>query len=781
MVARLTGQAVPRREDGRLLTGRGRYVDDVRAPGLLHAAFVRSHLAHARLLRVDAAAARAAPGVVAVLTDAELSTYAGDIQPSQMANLVAPPYPALARGTVRMVGEPVALVVAESRYLAEDAAEQVAVEYGPLPPVVDMYAALQPGAPVVFEEAGTNLLHHSETVYGNPEHAFAEAAHVVAEVFHQHRHANVPMEAHGGAALYDPLRGELEYHASHQNPHALRVWLSRILRHPAHRLRVRCGDIGGAFGQKGHLGREDVAVCAAALALGRPVKWVADRAENLVAGGQAREEDLHVRAAVDADGTVRALDVHMVLDQGSYPMCGFASVGYTNLVRALVPAAYRIEHLRFEASVVATNKATYVPYRGPWEAETWLRERILDVVARRTGIDPAELRARNLRDAYPSRMCTGPELINITQRETMAAALARLDYDGWRARQASARAEGRCLGIGVANYVEPAPLAPSVVQAMAGTVAPRTVQQARARLEPDGSVTVWTSQQPHGQGHETTLAQLAADELGVPIDRVTVVHGDTAETPFNMVGTGGSRAATLATGAVTGAVGELRRKMLSVASRLLEIDAGDLTWAEGRASAAGAPSLDVPIDRIAHAVYLTPALALEDAAPGLEATSAYGSGEGTWSQATHCCVVDVDPTTGHVDVLRYVVAEDCGEVINPMIVDGQVSGGVVQGIGAVLLEHSAYSADGQPLATTLLDYLVPTATDVPHIEIVHLDSSGGPRGVGEGGAIGAPAAVTNAIEDALAPFGVVVRDQHLPPARLVALIAAARDRGQEPK
>jgi carbon-monoxide dehydrogenase large subunit len=510
------------------------------------------------------------------------------------------------------------------------------------------------------------------------------------------------------------------------------------------------------------------------------VKWVADRAENLVAGGQAREEDMHVRAAVDADGTVRALDVHMVLDQGSYPMCGFASVGYTNLVRALVPAAYRIEHLRFEASVVATNKATYVPYRGPWEAETWLRERMLDVVARRVGMDPVELRARNLRDEFPSRMCTGPELINITQRETMAAAVARLGYDRWRSQQAAARAEGRYLGIGVANYVEPAPLAPSVVKAMAGTVAPRTVQQARARLEPDGSVTVWTSQQPHGQGHETTLAQLAADELGVALERVTVVHGDTAETPFNMVGTGGSRAATLATGAVTGAVGELRRKMLSVASRLLEIDAGDLTWAEGRASAAGAPSLDVPIDRIAHAVYLTPAVALEDAAPGLEATWAYGSGEGTWSQATHCCVVDVDAATGNVDILRYVVAEDCGEVINPMIVDGQVSGGVVQGIGAVVLEHSAYSAEGQPLATTLLDYLLPTATDVPEIEIVHLDSPGGPRGVGEGGAIGAPAAVTSAIDDALAPLGVWVREQHLPPARLVELIAAARH-GQEPK
>jgi carbon-monoxide dehydrogenase large subunit len=293
-------------------------------------------------------------------------------------------------------------------------------------------------------------------------------------------------------------------------------------------------------------------------------------------------------------------------------------------------------------------------------------------------------------------------------------------------------------------------------------------------------VTVLTSQQPHGQGHETTLAQLAADELGVDLARVTVVHGDTSATPFNMVGTGGSRAATLATGAVRGAVGELRRKMVAVASRLLEIDAADLAWSEGRAVAAGAPSLDATIERIAHAVYLTPALALEDAAPGLEATWAYGSGEGTWSQATHCCAVEVDTMTGKVDILRYVVAEDCGEVINPRIVDGQVSGGVVQRIGAVLLEHAAYAGDGQPRAATLMDYLLPTAADVPAIEIVHLEAGGdgaGPRGVGEGGALGAPAAVTNAIEDALAPLGVQVREQHLPPWRIAELVRE----GQDPK
>jgi len=370
-------------------------------------------------------------------------------------------------------------------------------------------------------------------------------------------------------------------------------------------------------------------------------------------------------------------------------------------------------------------------------------------------------------------MCTGPVLVGITQRDTLERAVSTIGYDAFRAQQTVARAEGRYYGIGVANYVEPAPLPPSVAAAMAGTAAPRTVQQARIRLEPDGTVTVFTSQQPHGQGHETTLAQLVADELGVPLPRVHVASGDTRDTPFNMVGTGGSRAATLASGAVIGAARELRQAMLDVASRLVEIDPADLTWEAGAAVARGAPSVSADMARIAHAAYHRPAIAFEDGAPGLEVAHAYGSGEGTWSQATHCCTVEVDVSTGRVSVLRYVVVEDCGAIINPAIVDGQVAGGVVQGIGAVLLERSAYAADGQFRSGTLMDYLLPTSTDVPVIEIHHLESPPRDdvpfRGVGEGGAIGAPAALTNAIEDALAPFGVTVREQHLPPSRILEL------------
>jgi carbon-monoxide dehydrogenase large subunit len=440
-----------------------------------------------------------------------------------------------------------------------------------------------------------------------------------------------------------------------------------------------------------------------------------------------------------------------------------------------MPAAYRLEHFQFEAVVVATNKAPYVPYRGPWEVETWVRERLLDVVARTIGIDPVQMRLRNLLndDELPRQSCTGALLTGIRQRRTLTDACDHIGYDEFRARQAGERAAGRHVGIGVACYVEPAPVPPSLVKAMGFAAAPRTVQEARARLELDGSLTVFTSQQPHGQSHETTLAQLAADELGVPMDRVRIVHGDTDVTPFNLVGTGGSRAATLASGAVIAATRAVRSHVLGVASKLLEIAPDDLEIIDGSIAPRGAPTRAIRLDALASATYLQPGLVSDDGALGIEERSTFISGEGTWSQATHACTVSVDIETGRVSILRYVVVEDCGSIVNPAIVDGQIRGGVAQGIGAVLLEHSAYGDDGQCLASTFMDYLLPTATDIPPIEIHHLESELiaeiNFRGVGEGGAIGAPAALTNAIADALAPLGVRICEQYLPPNRIVEL------------
>jgi carbon-monoxide dehydrogenase large subunit len=779
MMQRLTGTSVQRVEDPRILTGRGRYVDDVVLPGMLHAAFVRSPHPHARITAIDTTAAVAHPGVHLVLTDDDLRGRIGDMTANGSAGLFVATYSALARDVVRLVGEPVAIVVADSRAIAEDAAALVRVDYDVLDPVVDMDDAMRDDAELLYPEHGSNVIYRTEHRYGDTPSAFARAAHVVRERFLQHRHANVPMECRGGVADYSPATGSLEYTTSHQAPHAMRFQLSLILRQPAHLLRVRCGDIGGSFGQKGGIGREDIALCAAARDLGRAVKWIEDRAENLAVGGQAREERLDVEAAIDAEGHLLAIRVRMVMDTGAYPQLGFPASGYTNVVRSLLPGPYRLEHYDFDAIAVTTNKGTYVPYRGPWEVETWVRERLLDVLARTAGIDPVELRLRNLwtDDELPRQSVVGVELIKMSQRETLLHAREHIGYDVFRAEQAAARSLGAGQrfqrGIGFANFIEPAPFMPSLIKAIGFMAAPRTPQEAHVRVEPDGSITLFTSQQPHGQGHETTLAQLIADEVGVAIEKVRVVHGDTQVTPFNFVGTGGSRAATLASGAVMGAARQVRERILNLAAELWEIDIADLDIVDGEVVANGVPSRRMPMAMVGVLAYTRPGLANSDGSLGIDEHHAYISGEGTWSQSTHCCIVEVDVETGHVRVERFVVVEDCGKMINPAIVDGQVRGGVVQGIGAVLFERSAYGTDGNYLAGSLSNYLIATANDVPHIEVVHRDSSPDDavpfRGVGEGGAIGAPAALTNAIEDALTPFGAKIREQFLPPHRILEL------------
>jgi aerobic carbon-monoxide dehydrogenase large subunit len=776
MVARLTGTSVQRVEDPRILTGRGRYVDDVTLPGMLHAAFVRSPFPHARVQGIDVSEALRMPGVRAVLTASDLDGVATDLTPVGPPDLLLAPFPALARDTVRLVGDPVAVVLADSRARAEDGAELVEVDYDPLPGVGDMDDVLAGTTAAIFPELGTNVVHRATHRYGDTDAAFAAAERVIRARFEQHRHANVPMECRGMIAHHDPATGVLDVLAAHQSPHALRLHLADVLGLPAHAVRVHCGDIGGSFGQKFGLTNEDVAICAASVVLGRPVKWIEDRSENLMVGGQAREERVDVEAAVDAEGRLLGVRLRLVLDQGAYPKIGYPATGYVSIVRALFPAAYRLEHLDVESVVVCTNKATYVPYRGPWEIETWVRERLLDRVARELGLEPAVVRERNLLrpDELPCESTTGVELQGFDPRRTFDDALALLDVPAFRARQAAARADGRLLGLGLVNVLEPAPVTPSLIRAMGIMAAPRTVQEARARLELDGSVTVFTSQMPHGQGHETTLAQLAADELGLTLDRVRVVHGDTQLTPFNMVGTGGSRAATLASGAVVGAAVAVRDRVLAVAAELMEIAPADLELVDGHVVARGAPEVRRSLAEIGRLATMRPGLANADGRPGIEEVGTYLSEEGTWSVATHACEVDVDPETGLVHIDRYVVVGDCGAVINPAIVDGQVRGGVAQGIGAVLLERSAYDRDAQFLSSTFMDHLLPTAVDIPRIEVhhIHHDPTGGIdyRGVGEGGAIGAPAALTGAIEDALAHLGVRITEQHLPPGRILELI-----------
>jgi aerobic carbon-monoxide dehydrogenase large subunit len=772
---RYTGASIRRAEDPRILTGAGRYVDDIKLPGMLHAAFVRSPLAHARVLSVDVSAARALPGVVAAFTGAELETMTVP-GPDALMALVGwdgpvPEFTLLATDKVRFAGDPVAIVVAESRYLAEDGCDLVAVDYDELPPVTNASAALDPGSPPLFANLGDNIARpHARSEFGDVPATFAGADRVFDFRIGVHRHQNVPMEGRGCVASHDPGRGVLTVYAATQSVHVSKLAIAMRLGMEQDTVRVLAGDIGGSFGLKIGASREELAVAAASRALGRPVKWVEDRSENLIASGQAREESFDVRAAVSDDGDLLGLDVKMVVDTGAYPGLG---VTVPATVEGMLPGPYKLAALGFESTAVTTNKASYVAYRGPWASETFVRERVLDLIAKDLGLDPVQIRLRNVapRTDPPAVMITGRPLAGITTRESLERIAELVDVPAFRRRQAQARAQGRYPGIGVATFIEAAPGPRSPAEPSD----PMSIESMRLRLEEDGIVALFTGQMPHGQSHQTTLAQIAADEFGVPFEQVRVVVGDSDVVPFGF--TGGSRSATLTGGVALHGARQLKAKVLDFAAHLMEASARDLQISDGRVLVRGDPASALGVAEVARRA------ASGEFGPGadadLEVVATFDGGEGGWSGGTHCAIVDVDAETGLVTVERYVVAEDCGALINPAVVEGQIRGGVAQGIGAVLLERSAYDEAGNCQSATFMDYLVPTACDIPRIEIAHLqtvplDADVNFRGVGEGGMIVAPPTIVNAIEDALAPFGVRIYEQHLPPARILELIAGAR-------
>jgi aerobic carbon-monoxide dehydrogenase large subunit len=775
---RYTGARIKRSEDPRILTGAGRYVDDIKLPGMLHAAFVRSPMAHALVLSVDVSAALALPGVVAVLTGADLEAMTVPGPDALMALMgwtgPTPEFTLLATDKVRFAGDPVAIVVAESRALAEDGCELVEVEYDDLPPVVDAAFALDPGSPPLFANLGDNIARpHARSEFGDVADTFASADRIIDFHIDVHRHQNVPMEGRGCVASYDADQGVLTVYAATQSVHVSRIAIAMRLGIEADKVRVVAGDIGGSFGLKIGASREELAAAAASRRLGRPVKWVEDRGENLAASGQAREESFDVRAAVSNDGDLLGLDVKMVIDTGAYPGLG---VTVPDTMQAMLPGPYKLAALGFESTAAITNKASYVAYRGPWASETFVRERVLDLIAKDLGLDPVEIRRRNVapRTDPPAAMITGRPLVGVTSKESLERVAQFVDVPAFRRRQAEARAHGRYLGIGVATFIEaaPGPRSPE------GPSGPMGVESMRLRLTEDGIVALFTGQMPHGQSHQTTLAQIAADEFGVPFEQVRVVVGDTDVVPFGL--TGGSRSATMTGGVTLHGARQLKAKVLDFAAQLMEASAQDLLITDGNVWVRGDPASAITVTEVARRAASGQFDADVDARLEVEAT--FDGGEGGWSGGSHCAIVEVDVETGIVKVERYVAAEDCGALINPAVVEGQIRGGIAQGIGAVLLERSAYAEDGSFQSATFMDYLMPTACDVPRIEIEHLetvplDADVNFRGVGEGGMIVAPPTIVNAIEDALSPFGVRIYEQHLPPARIMELIAGA-DRGQ---
>jgi carbon-monoxide dehydrogenase large subunit len=775
----LVGARVPRVEDARFLGGHGRYVADLAPPGLLHVAFARSPHAHARIRRVDLARARAMPGVVACLTGEELARQVRPVRAeSRMRGYIATDYPALAHGKVRFAGEAVAAVVAESRYLAEDAAEAVAVDWEPLDVVSGAEAGLAEGSPLVHEGAGSNGLVARTFTQGDPEAALAAAALVVAERFRFNRHAGVAIENRAGLAEWDAGAATLTLWSSTQVPGLVRDLIAELLELPAHRVRVAAPDVGGGFGVKSALYPEEIVVCALARRLGRPVKWVSDRREDLLTSTQAWDEVIHAELGVGADGAIAGLRARVIADIGAYSIYPWTASIEVIQVISFLPGPYRVPHYRGEGIGVATNKAPMGPYRGVGRpVSAFVTESLLDRAARRLGLDPVEIRRRNMirPEECPYRSPSGVVWDTATFLETLDVACAGADYRALRAEQRAAREAGRHVGIGVASYVELTGVGSAIPVSPGSTVVTGT-EGVTLRVDPGGTVTASFGVACHGQGHETSLAQVVADELGVRLADVRVVHGDTAASPSG-TGTYASRSAVLGGGAAILAGRALREKILAIAAHQLEASPDDLELVEGRIAVRGAGERAVTLRDVARAAYSGTRRLPRGMEPGLEATRFYDPYFGTAANATHVAVVEIDPSTCAVSARRLVVAEDCGRIINPLIVEGQAMGGVAQGVGAALLEELVYGPDGQLLTGSLMDYLVPTALEMPRMEVSHLDrpsptTLGGFKGAGEGGTIGAPAAIANAIADALAPLGIEINELPVTPERLFRLLAA---------
>lgn len=751
-------------EDARLLTGQGTYVDDIALPGMLHACFVRSPFARAVIRGIDTAAAKGVTGVHHVFV-------AGDLNPDvkeQWHTSIGPnspetPRPPLAEVEVRFVGDPVALVVADSRYIAEDAADLVDVEYEPLPAVVD-YASAETAENLVHQSHGSNLIGEMAGVPAAAlQDSYDSAEHTVTETIYQQAYAAVPMEGRGLVVDYSRPTGEVTIYSATQSPHEVRLFCSRLLGIPEHRIRVIMRDTGGGFGQKIMVQRDEMCVMLAAPKVAAPVKWVEDRRENLLAAGKSRHEHGEVKMAFDADGAIQAVQLDFVSDCGAYPTPW--PVGTASLVGALFPGPYRVPRASFTAKAMYTNTAGRSAYRGPWQFESLAREVVLDIAARRMGMDPIELRRRNLlrHDDLPYLSANGMTFDLIAPLETFEQAVEMLGYEAFRREQAESRERGRYIGVGVSVYVEPSTPAFGYYATEAASI----------RIEPSGRVNVYIAGGSTGNSIETTVVQLAADTLGVNIEDVATIQGDTAVTGFG-AGAAGSRSGSMTAGAIQETASILRDRIVAIAAHKLEADPADIELADSRASVRGTPSIGLSLAEIAAVSYFDPLSLPSGVQAGLEATARYTAGSGIWVNATHLCTCEVDVTTGAVKILRYIVSEDCGPMINPNVVEGQIAGGTVQGIGGVLLEHLAYDEDGNPIATTFMDYLLPTAADVPDIEYGHINTPsqgpGGYKGVGEGGAIGSPPAVVNAVADAISPFGATITRLPLGPAEVMALL-----------
>ena len=758
--ARFIGQRMPRKEDARLLIGRGTFVDDVVLPGMLHVAFVRSPIARGRIRSVDVSGARALAGVHAILTATDLARFKIDMLSFFLTapEILVPP---LAVDRVAYVGDPVAMVLAVDRYVAEDAAGLVVIEYD------------EEDAVVTIADAKVGALVHPGTesneaaVIGDAEdeeleEILARAPHLVTGTMTHQRISQSPMETRG-VVVSSRGEEELTVYIACQSPQLVALYLAQAFGLPHANIRVIAKDVGGSFGLKVQPWREEVAVIAAGMIVGRPVKWIEDRFENLTAANQAREQEITLRIAFDAYGGLLASHADYGLNNGAYPHGADANIA----VMMFLWAAYKMPRSAFFGRGWYSNTVGLAAYRGPWAMETLARETMLDIAARQIGIDPVEIRRRNLigKADQPCTTGLGIELEDITPVECLDKLLEALDVKAFRAEQAAARAQGRYLGLGVATYIEPT--------AGSTGIAVLASDVAQIRIEPTGKVTAVLSTHSQGHGTQTTMAQVIAETLGVAYEDVSVFEDDSSRGGFG-AGASGSRQAVAGGGASIRAASLLVDKVRLVAAHLLNANPADVRIEDGMVRVAGVEEMTRSLREIAEVAYGEPDRLPPGMEAGLEAQYRYRPPPITFTSAAHACIVEVDAETGFVAIKRWISSEDCGVMINPAVVEGQIAGGLAQAIGTVLLEEIHYDARGNPTAATFKDYMLPAISDVPDFEFVHASTrskaEGGFRGVGEGGAIIGPPTLVNAIADALSPFGAKCLDLPLTPSKILDLI-----------
>jgi carbon-monoxide dehydrogenase large subunit len=770
------GESVLRKEDAPLIAGQGRYVDDIKLPGMAFAAFVRSPHAHAVIAAIDTSAAEGMPGVVKVLTAANLGLEGGvPCASNPFGGAVQPKRPILAEGKVRMLGEPVAIVVAGSQATARDAADRVVVDYDPLPVVIDAENAGKPGAPQIHDAAPGNHCCTIEHKTDGFDAVFDAAPVKVSLTVDNQRLTPVAIEPRAVVADWITSSDELTFYTSTQVPHFVRTFVAAICGIPEAKVRVIAPDVGGGFGSKLNVYAEEFAIAQASRLTGRPVKWIESRSEAMVSTIHGRDQLQTATIAANSDGSVQAIRVHLLQDCGAYLQLLTPSIAHLTVF--MVPGPYDVQHVDIKLDEVFTNTTPTDAYRGAGRPEaTHLIERLMDALADELGMDAAELRRLNFPTEFPFTTATGLSYDSGEYGKALDMALEMSDYAGFAARRTESEARGNYRGIGLSTWVEICGLAPSAVTKAIG-IGAGGWESSIVRIHPTGSVTVITGSSAHGQGHATSWSQIVESELGIPFDQVEVMHGDTGQSPYGL-GTYGSRSLAVGGTALHLTCGKVRDKARLVAAHLLECSADDLEWEAGRWQVKGSPERAKTIQELAFAAWAGDSMPT-GVEPNLEATTFYDPPNFTFPFGSHIAEVEVDAETGMVTIERYTAIDDCGNVINPMIVEGQVHGGIVQSIAQALFEETVYDESGQILTGTLVDYMIPSAADLPRIDSGRTVTPSpsnplGAKGIGEAGTIAASACVVNAVVDALSGLGIRHLDMPLQPARVWEAIQQAK-------